>query len=194
MGFWQGAYVIKALLLGKGGVTDVVALVEKEGGHKQGDSVEYPNEAERDEEGNLVPTHGSNFAEQVEKYFLPFFLIPFAYPLRIGDHRFRQPFPVAIHIKINIKTVIILTDGMTNIKLIKKSNRIVDFIVLHYIFLGLVDGAIEFLDDFWGSFTVGLGQEVVQNHSYSCQDSEKQHYFEPALKAAVDDLGRNHCS
>ena len=83
---------------------------------------------------------------------------------------------------------------MTNIKLIKKSNRIVDFIVLHYIFLGLVDGAIEFLDDFWGSFTVGLGQKVVQNHSYGCQDSEKQHYFEPTLKAAVDDLGRNHCS
>ena len=82
---------------------------------------------------------------------------------------------------------------MVNIKLIKKSNRIVDFVVLHYIFLGLVCGTVEFLDDFRWSFAVGLGQEVVQKHCDGCQDSEKQHYFEPALKASVDDLGRNHC-
>ena len=46
---------------------------------------------------------------------------------------------------------------MTNIKLIKKSNGIVDFIVLNYIFLGLVDGAVKFFDDFRWSFTMGLG-------------------------------------
>ena len=42
--FGQGAYVVKALLLGKGGVADVVALVEKEGGHEKGYSIKYPNE------------------------------------------------------------------------------------------------------------------------------------------------------
>ena len=83
---------------------------------------------------------------------------------------------------------------MTNIKLIKKSNGIVDFIVLNYIFLGLVDGTVKFFDDLRWSFTVGLRQKVVQNYCYCCQYSEKQHYFEPALEAAVDDLRGDHCS